>query len=135
MLLCLALMVFAALTTATVPARATRLGEIEILCPIDGKRFKALTAFSGFQFGAGLDLMPLGPTPAPWPLAKCPGNGFVIYKEKFSPKETDRLKTIVRSAEYRALTKVHTTYFLAAQLQSTMGEPAYIIANTLLRAT
>jgi hypothetical protein len=111
------------------------MGEVDYVCPIDGQKFKALTAFSGTQFGMGLDLKPRGPTPAPWPLPKCPGNGFVMYKKIFSTDELDRLKSYVQSAVYQSLAKGNTNYFLAAKLKAAMGESALSVASTLLRAT
>lgn len=124
-----------ALFIGLVPVHAMTMGEREFVCPIDGKKFMALTAFSGTQFGMGLDLKPLGPTPAPWPLPKCPGNGFVLYKKEFSTEELDRLKSYVKGGDYQSMAKIHTNYFLAAKLKAAMGEPVSSVAITLLRAT
>ncbi|MFP5391179.1 MAG: hypothetical protein ACLGI6_06485 [Gammaproteobacteria bacterium] len=94
-----------------------------------------MQAMSGTQFGIFLDLKPYGPIAAPWPLAKCPANGFVLYKPKFSKAELAKLKPYVASAEYRTLGANHTDYYLAARLARVAGEPAVTIAQLLLRAT
>lgn len=128
-------LILAAIALSAPTAHAMTVGEIDVVCPIDGKRFKTITAFSGSQFGMQLDLKPVGPTPAPWPLAKCPGNGFVVYKKTFSAEELARLRPYVRSEAYRALVPGHTNYFLAAKLQQALNEPPARVAITLLQAT
>jgi len=109
--------------------------EVEETCPIDGEKFKATLAMSGTQFGIYLDGKPYGALLAPWPLAKCPTTGFVMYKSKFSEDELAKLREYVQSSEYRALIGVETTYYLAATLQRRIGEDNRRIASTLLRAT
>jgi hypothetical protein len=111
------------------------LGEVEVVCPLDGKTFKTVMAASGTQFGSYLDLKPFGPTPAPWPMAKCPGSGLVIYKNNFSNDEVSKLRQLVLSPQYQAVVNVHTNYFLAARLMAEMGEPPATVASTLLQAT
>lgn len=128
-------LITAAIALSAPAAHAMTVGEIDVVCPIDGKRFKTITAYSGSQFGMYLDLKPVGPTPAPWPLAKCPGNGFVIYKKTFTAEELARLRPYVRSEAYRALVPGHTNYFLAAKLQQALSEPPAKVAITLLQAT
>jgi hypothetical protein len=92
-------------------------------------------AASGTSFGQQLDLKPFGPMPAPWPLARCPSNGFVLYKEEFSADEIERLKPYVLSPEYQALRKDNSDYYLAAQLLQFMGADADEVAWSLLQAT
>lgn len=122
---------------ATFPllARAMTFQEVELTCPIGGEKFKTVLAGSGFTSGRFLDLKPFGPVAAPWPLAKCPSNGFVMYQSKFSETEVERLQQFVTSSTYQEIQAVHTNYYLAATLQRHLDEPQERIAFTLLQAT
>jgi len=130
-----ALALAALLAAATGPARATTFRDVEIVCPLDGTVFRATMLNSGLQTGIGLDFKPLGMTPAPWPLAQCPGNGFVIYKSEFSAYELSRLRVIVRGETYQSMLGQDSPHFLAAHLMAAMHEPPSRIAVMLLRAT
>ena len=107
----------------------------KVTCPLDGTVFEFQEARSGTQYGMYLDLQPFGPLAAPWPLARCPSNGFVLYKQHFTDEEIARLKPYVESPAYQALHPSHTNYYLAAKLQAFMGEAPDRIARTLLQAT
>jgi tetratricopeptide (TPR) repeat protein len=109
--------------------------EVELTCPLDGSRFNVTRPASGTSRGIFLDLKPFGPIIAPWPLARCPSNGFVLYKPHFSDEEIARLRPFVASAEYQALQSHHTTYYLAARLRAYLGETPAQLAWTLLEAT
>ena len=109
--------------------------EKELTCPIDGEKFKATLAASGTMFGRFLDLKPFGPIAAPWPLAKCPSSGFIIYKDKFSDDELVQLRKYVFSDEYKKLSGLHTNYYLAARLRAHLGEKSSQLTDTLLQAT
>src|SRR5262245_42254341 len=122
---------------AAAPAAATALTfiEREVACPVGGETFKAHLPASETQFRQQLDLKQTGEIASPWPLARCPGNGFVIYKESFSGEEIARIAAYVASAEYQAMRATETNYFLAAALRSRFGDPPATIAMTLLQAT
>lgn len=123
------------LLLASAGACASTVVDIEVTCPIDGKRFTTETARSGTQFGMNLDLKPYGAIIAPWPVAKCPGNGFIVYKEDFTRAELARLRIFVSSDEYQALQKSETNYYLAAVLMKHIGAPLPEVAFGLLKAT
>jgi hypothetical protein len=131
----LALTIATVTSTAPLVADASTIERVEVTCPLDGSKFKTIMAMSGTSFGQQLDLKPIGPIISPWPLARCPSNGFVIYKEKFSPKEIARLKKYVASSTYRALHKGNTDYYLAANLMEFMGDNTEAVAFALLQAT
>ncbi len=116
-------------------ANALTFNEVELVCPVDGEKFTATLAGSGTTFGRYLDLKPYGPTAAPWPLAKCPTSGFVMYKQKFSDDEISQFRKYVASGEYKALKDANTNYYLAAKLRASQGEKPPQIAYTLLQAT
>ena len=75
---------------------------------------------SGTAFGTALDLMQVGPIQSPWPLAVCPTNGFVFFKDKFDTKELERLRPIILSPEYQAL-KGEAAYYRAAWIAAHTG--------------
>jgi hypothetical protein len=130
-------------------AAALSLGPVpKVVCPVDGRIFEARGGGPGSyrepwrsflgsyrEYGSALDLMPTGATLAPWPLAKCPSNHFVIYKQKFTADELSRLRRYVASAEYRALAAEHTSYYLAAALQAHLGATSAQLRYVLLQAT
>ena len=120
--------------TATA-ALASTYHEVDVTCPIDGQVFKTREAKSGTKLGNYLDMKPYGPMPAPWPIARCPGNGFVIYRPVFSSEELQRFRAYVATDEYRALLRPHSNYYLAARLQIHNGEPPRQVAYTLLKAS
>lgn len=119
----------------SITANAATFYQAELVCPIGGGSFTTTLAGSGFTSGRFLDLKPFGPTPAPWPLAKCPSNGFVLYQSKFTDSELDRLKEFVESPMYQEQKSLHTNYYLAAVLQRHLKEPPSRVAFTLLQAT
>ncbi len=117
-------------------ADASRIGRSTFTCPIGGEKFDSRVVLSGYQRGQRLDFRPYGAIVSPAPLPKCPGNGFVMYKNEFSSEEIAKLKPIVASREYQALQKQHRTYFLAAYLEEKMGEATdRSFASRYLRAS
>lgn len=117
------------------PAAALTLDKIEVACPIGGEKFETVAVMSASTFGMNLDLKPIGATMAPWPLADCPGNGFVFAPEQeFSADEIAAVTSIVASAEYQAL-RAETPYFRLAHILARLGKPAGEISDALLQAT
>ena len=116
-------------------AIASTFAEVVVKCPFDGKEFKTVESMSGTRFGTYLDLKPYGPIAAPWPLAKCPSNGFVIFKNEFSKVEIAQLRDYVEGPIYQTLQRSETNYYLAAQLKGYLQHPQTEVAYTLLMAT
>lgn len=127
------LVLIMALSPAT--SAATILVDDKVTCPIDDETFTYTSAASGTWMGSYLDSRPFGPIAAPWPIAKCPKSGFVIFSETFTADELSKLRSVVLSAEYQQLQKQHTNYFLAAQLKQAIGRPERDIAYTLVQAS
>lgn len=134
----------ATLTLALVPltARASIVKMMPFTCPIGGETFSSLAQLSGYQMGSFLDLKPYGMLSAPSPLPRCPSNGLVMYKYKFTQEELARLEGYVLSEEYQDLRKIHTNYYLVSRLKKYLGAPQLglshlqnEIAFTLLQAT
>lgn len=124
--------VSAALLLAT-PLAASTYTEVEKTCPIGGKKFKFMELMSISTYGRMADGMPIGSGIFPIDLPKCPDNGLVMYKD-FSKADLAVLKPVVASAEYQALQRKETVYFLAAWLAEKLGEQDQV-AGLLLSAT
>jgi hypothetical protein len=124
-----------AATFAVAPSHAMTVHDVELTCPIGGEKFTTRMVGSGTAFGQYLDRRQYGATASPWPLAKCPANGFVIFKADFTEAEIARLAPIVASADYRALQASETNYSLAAYLQRRLGAAPHDVFPTLLAAT
>lgn len=114
--------------------QAHRMLKQDFICPIGGETFSQVMDMSGTSYGQMLNLKPFGPTAAPWRLAVCPGNQFVMYKDKFTDEEIKVLSAYVESPAYQKIIK-ETTYYRAAQLKRLTQEPTANIAYTLLQAT
>ncbi len=121
--------------TVTSVTSATIVSPIDIICPIDGERFQAMSMLSLFRMGTYLDLMPQSTYGGPPPLPKCPSNGLVLYRTEFSADQLTRLKRYVTTRKYQTLQSTHADYYVAAQIQRYLGESPEIIANSLLHST
>ena len=117
------------------PAHAMTVFDAELTCPIGGGKFTTQMVGSGTAFGQYLDRRKFGPTASPWPLAKCPSNGFVIFKDDFTPAEIAQLTAIVASIDYRKLQARETNHYLAAHLKRRIGAAPYPVFLSLLAAT
>jgi len=103
-------------------AFAMTIAKVKVECPIDAEEFEFYAQGSGTTFGYMLDERPYGPIKAPWPLAKCPKDGMVLYK-KFSAQEIAVLKPFVKSKKYQSLQKSETDYWLAYLLAKRLSAP------------
>jgi hypothetical protein len=128
-----ALCFFALMTSVSATALTFR--NVDYICPVGGEAFSSPQVGSATYFGMNLDTRPEGMGPVPWPLPKCPGNGFVIFAEKFPEDELSKLTQLVGSPEYQALRNRESDYFLAAFLMERIERPARSIAYTLLNAS
>jgi hypothetical protein len=117
---------------ASAPAALAQ--KVQVTCPIGGERFPYELAPPLESRETYLDQRPVDPK-GTWPLAKCPGNGFVIYRENFPAGRLARLAEVVKTDEYQALAKTHTTRYLEATLRRRLGESPYVIAWALLQAS
>jgi hypothetical protein len=121
-----------AATFAVAPSHAMTVHDVDMTCPIGGEKFSARMVGSGTAFGQYLDRRQFGATASPWPLAKCPKNGFVIFRDDFTAGEIAQLTAIVASADYRALQARETNYHVAAWLLRRLGAaPAEVFAFQL----
>ena len=105
----------------------------EMTCPYDGVKFTTTFQGSGTSFDVTLDLQQVGAIMTPWPLATCPTNGFVFYKDKFSDAELETLRPFVLSDEYQAL-RDQPTYYRAAWLLDHAGASHWQVTWALVQA-
>ena len=113
-------------------AQATRIVPVQKTCPIGGAKYESFEIMSTSQFGMRLDLRPNGPA-AHLPWDECP-NGFVVWKDAFTPDEIAKLTPVVASAEYQQMRKEHTTAYLVVHLQRALGVGDSDLAWLLLKA-
>jgi hypothetical protein len=115
-------------------AFASTIKEIEMVCPYDGTKFSYTAQMSASVFDTALDFRKTGAVISPWPIAVCPTNGFVFFKEKFEDEELERLRPLILSPEYQAL-KGETAYYRAAWIGRHTGEAHGEVSYLLLQAT
>lgn len=117
------------------PAAAHTMMQRPQVCPIDGTKWTATLDASGTSFGQQLDLKPIGPTPAPWRLAVCPTDHFVLFQQSFTPAEIATLRPLISSPAYQSLAKDHTEYFLLGKIFEQLGKPAFVTALAYVKAS
>ncbi|MXO61172.1 hypothetical protein GRI89_16635 [Altererythrobacter salegens] len=116
------------------PASATTMFPQKFTCPVGGETFTDNVIGSYTTFGQRPDGRSYGTLPI-YPLVECPGNGFPIYQEEFTPEELAKLTKLVESSEFQALRKTETSYFRLWWLFRQMDKPPTQLANTLLVAS
>lgn len=106
-------LLFCLIACLPVACTTTRtVGEVEMTCPLDGARFKALQNISGASFGARLDLKKTGPIAQAPPLVLCPQCRLPLYKETFTDAEKTSLRDIVTADDFRKETENRSAYFI-----------------------
>ena len=86
--------------------------EVEMTCPLDGSRFKALQNISRASFGARLDLKKTGPIAEAPQLVRCPQCRLPLYKETFTDAEKTSLRDIVSTDDFHKQTAGRSAYFI-----------------------
>ena len=128
LLLCLFITAFSAI------AVASTIRDEEHVCPLDGTKFSSMIVGSDTTFGSMLDLQPKGRAPYPWPVPKCPTDGFIMYK-KFTEEELKLLKPYIKSKEYQKMQQIETNYYLLYKINEKLGTEDSILWYNLLQAT
>lgn len=116
-------------------AHALTTQEQTFTCPIGGEHFTALKAMSGTVAGSYLDLQKYGPIASPWPLQKCPLNGFVMFSREIDEKGLRALEAYIGTEPYKSKAKSESNYYLAYMLMRELGYPPGRLAYTLLHAS
>src|SRR5262245_54423951 len=106
------------------PAIAGTPTPVQKTCPVGGKPFIYTTTSSLSTWGQRPDGKPYTSWIAPMPMAVCPDNGLVIYKE-FSDEEITLLQTLIRTSEYQSL-RSETPRYRAAWLLQRLDKDAVL---------
>jgi hypothetical protein len=93
-------------------------GTVEVICPLDGTKFKTVVDFSGTSFGMRLDLKPIGP-----------------IANEFTEAEKQHLIKYVNSKEYQELAVDNSTHFLLGKIFEYLEEEVLNIAHVYLKAS
>jgi len=127
------LIITLSMSPATVLAHTTI--SLKYTCPVDGMEFSATTTGSDTTRGMMLDLQPIGMGSYPWPVASCPNDGMVMYKNDFTPEEIVVLKDYIPSPEYQKMVREDSSYWRIAQIKEKLGGPLKERWFTMLQAT
>lgn len=121
--------------TMPVPALATTVFTEDFTCPIGGEKFQDTVIGSYSSWGSRPDGRPYGTLP--WvPLPECPGNGFPLFREDFTPQDIAVLAPLVESVEYQQMRTAETQHYRLWWLMRALpdADPA-LLASTLLVAS
>jgi hypothetical protein len=123
-----ALAVWSSAALALLPAK-----PVEKTCPFSGEKVEAFGLGSMLVTGGTFDMQPVmmgtmivGPSP----IAAC-ADGFLFYKYDFTPAELERLKPLVSSGEFYALSGQSTHYRAAWLIEKMGGKPAEVVDQLL----
>ncbi len=122
------------------PANATYIAAPKAYkCPIGGEEFQYSKVLSTTTWDMRLDGKPIGMISFPIKLKQCPTNGFIDFKDNYSPKELAKLKKIIESKEFIGARinepqKYPQHYLLFLQLDRG-GYSKTDAANALLQST
>lgn len=130
----LALAIAAMGAFALTPAQATTTIEQDFTCPVGGEKFQSSVIASHTSWGQRPDGRRYGTLPI-HPIVECPGNGFLLFDEEFTPEDIAVLEPLVASAEYQAMRSAETPNYRVWWLRSKLGRDPLDLTSSLLRAT
>jgi hypothetical protein len=119
---------------AAVSGRATTTFEQDFVCPVGGEKFEGQVIGSYSSWGQRPDGRSYGTLPI-YPIVECPGNGFLLFQEEFTPEDVALLEPLVASAEYQAMRTSETPNYRVWWLRSKLGGDPLELAGSLLRAS
>lgn len=102
-------------------AQARTWVPVKHTCPVGGEKFEASEVASDTTFGSLPDGMPIGTGDYPIQPPQCPGNGLVLYRD-FDQGQIAKLTPFVAGADYQALRKDETRFYLAAAAAGAIGD-------------
>lgn len=130
------IIIFATLLLTLPPvSQATVIVPADVKCPIGGEVFSSYKTKSSSSFGIHLDFQPKYSAIDRFFPIECPGNGFVIFEEKFNSHQTKILEDYLSSDEYQAMRPVETRSYRAYMLMKKLKYSEEDLAHMLLRAT
>jgi hypothetical protein len=129
-----ALALAGAASVASGPLGATTTFEQDFTCPVGGETFKGQVVASSSSWGQRPDGRSYGTLPI-YPIVECPGNGFPLFDEEFTPAEIAMLEQAVASAEYQAMRASETPHYRTWWLAQKIGREPQQLISSLLQAT
>jgi hypothetical protein len=115
-------------------AFATTMFPKRFVCPVGGEAFTAQVIGSMTSWGQRPDGRRYGTTPIV-PITECPGNGLVLFEEKFEGADLEKLTSLVIGTDYQSARKSETPHYRAWWLMDRMGRDPFDTAFVLLVAT
>jgi hypothetical protein len=131
----IAFMTFLFMTSAPLCAFEADIVTIEVTCPIDNNKFTMQKIRDSQHFAVMLDGQDYGVLASPEPAAKCPNDGFIVYKNNFTAQELNILKNYITTDEYKNLLKNDTDYRIISKMQEKVSAPPQQILSSIRRAT
>jgi uncharacterized protein (DUF2225 family) len=119
-------------TAVTVAALTYKL--VKKTCPLCKTDFKFMEEASGTQLTVELDLRPIGPIDAPWPIPVCPKCKFVLYQDQIAQEELEKCQRIVSGADYKSHSE-RASYYLLGILYEKLEKDDLTLANVFLKAS
>lgn len=95
---------------------------LEFTCPIGGETFKQRVDASGMTYGMRTNMRPIGRLIAPPSLTICPSNGFVMFKQTFTPEELAKFERVVQSQQYQDIVQHSSSYFAWGRMMELADE-------------
>jgi len=94
-------------------------------CPVGGEVFERTVLTSEFSvvYCTRLDFKDMARIGELREPDVCPGNGFVLFADAFSPEEIATLEPWVASPEYPNELRRQSTFYRAARAQQLLGHP------------
>lgn len=123
------------LLTLPLASQATVIAPANVKYPIGGEVFNSFKIKSSSYFGSYLDSKPKHSATDKFLPIECPGNGFVIFEEKFNSHQTKILEDYLSSDEYQAMRSVETRSYRAYALMKKIKYSEEDLAHMLLTAT
>lgn len=133
--------VAAALTTAAAPPPPVHgdtlpplhVGSADMVCPVGGQRFTAVTTNMWSITGRRPDERPYSDVSYPRPLPECPDNGLVLFAN-FTAAETVALAHWIANPTYQSMRKTESSFYRAYWLAMKLHRPEADAIEQLLPA-
>ena len=104
-------------------------------CPLCGQEFEAWARIAYTTIGYRLDSKPDTFDSWPKPLAVCPKDHFIVFKQEFNNEEITILHKYIESNEYQAMVDSLNDYYLLGKILEKLNASPSKIGNAYLNAS
>ncbi len=108
-------------------------GSMEMVCPVGGERFTAITTPVYSINGRRPDEKPYSEVFFPRPLPECPDNGLLMFAD-FTPADIVNLTKWIATPVYRSMRETESPFYRAYWLAKKIGRPDADAIELLLPA-